>query len=55
MLCEVELNQLFNSPSYEDAKCKSEEAKFHFVVYGILAIFIVIDLIIIGIRLSMPS
>lgn len=55
MLCEVELNQLFDSPSYDDAKCKSEEAKFHLVVYLILAIFIVIDLIIIGVRLSLPS
>jgi hypothetical protein len=55
MLCEVELNQLFKSPSYEDAKCKSEEAKFHLVVYGILIVFIIADIIIIGIRLSMPS
>jgi hypothetical protein len=55
MLCELELNQLYKSPSYEDAKCKSEEAKFHLVVYGILSFFIIMDIIIIGIRLSMPS
>lgn len=55
MLCEVELDQLFNSPSYEDAKCKSEEAKFHIIVYGILFLFIVIDLVVIGIRLSIPG
>ncbi|MBM7072350.1 hypothetical protein JQC92_09950 [Shewanella sp. 202IG2-18] len=55
MLCEVELRQLFNSPSYEDAKCKSEEAKFHIIVYIILATFIVIDIIIISFRLAMPN
>jgi hypothetical protein len=54
MLCEVELNQLFSSPSYNNVKCKSEEAKFHYVVYGILVVFILIDVIVIGIRLSIP-
>ncbi|MBV7264146.1 hypothetical protein KCG43_19215 [Photobacterium sp. WH24] len=55
MLCQVELDNLFNSPSYEDAKCKSEEAKFHYIVYGILFIFIFIDIVIIGVRQSIPS
>ncbi|EGR2958351.1 hypothetical protein DMW07_24220, partial [Vibrio parahaemolyticus] len=55
ILCEVELNLLFDSPSYEDVKCKSEEAKFHLVVYGILIFFIIIDVVIIGIRYLMSQ
>ncbi|MFT7008835.1 MAG: hypothetical protein ACJAXJ_003378 [Colwellia sp.] len=54
MLCEVELTQLFSSPSYDDAKCRSEEAKFHYVVYAILTVFIIIDIVIIGIKLGTP-
>ncbi|MFT6140947.1 MAG: hypothetical protein ACJAXN_002166 [Psychromonas sp.] len=53
MLCEVELDQLFNSPSFNDVKCKSEEAKFHYIVNTILFLFIVADVIFLAVELSL--
>jgi len=53
VLSNVELTKLFDSPSYKSAKCRSEEAKFHYIVSGILIVFILVDVVILGIRLSM--